>query len=134
MKQRIPVIYVAGPFRHPWKHMPGQQDCWEIQNNIMVAAALALELWRMGAAALCPHLNMAYFQNAADDQVWLDGDLALLARCDAILMTPNWKGSAGARAEHKEAQIRYIKVLYNVDEARTFIAECKGEPHSGRVC
>lgn len=117
----MPCIYVAGPFRCASTHMPGQQDNWGIQQNIMRAMALALEVWRMGGAALCPHANTAFYQNAAKDEVWLDGDLALLAKCDAVLMTPDWRRSTGARAEHEFAKSRRIPVLYNLLEVNQFI-------------
>lgn len=107
------VIYVAGPFRGP--------NAWEIEQNIRRAEALSLEVWRMGAAALCPHTNTRFFQGAADDSVWLDGDLELLARCDAILMTPDWTRSSGARAEHDFAKERQIPVIYSLGELRLFL-------------
>lgn len=115
------VIYVAGPFRSASEHMPGQQDCWGIQTNIMRAMALALDVWRLGAAAVCPHANTMFYQNAAPDHVWLDGDLAILGKCDAVLMTPDWQRSSGARAEWLFATNRGIPVLYTLDDVRRFI-------------
>ena len=61
------VVYVAGPFRG--------RDSWEIESNIRRAEALALEVWRAGAAALCPHANTRFFQGAADDGVMIGGGL-----------------------------------------------------------
>ena len=102
------VVYVAGPFRGP--------SAWDIEQNIRRAEELALEVWRAGMACLCPHTNTRFFQNAAPDHVWLDGDLELLARCDAVLMTPNWHRSAGASAEREHALSRGIPVFYSLDE------------------
>lgn len=107
------VVYVAGPYRCASAHAPGQQDNWGIQCNVMRAMALALEVWRLGAAAVCPHANTMFFQNAAPDDVWLDGDLALLARCDAVVMTDDWARSSGAKAEHAFAVERGIPVFYS---------------------
>lgn len=101
-----PVVYVAGPFRGP--------DSWAIENNIRRAEALALEVWRLGAAAVCPHTNTRFFQGAAPDSVWLDGDLAILAKCDAVLMTPDWKQSSGARKEEAFAAEQLIPVFYDL--------------------
>lgn len=67
-------------------------------------------------AALCPHTNMRFFQNAAPDEVWLDGDLELLKRCDAVLMTDNWKQSSGARAEHDFALSLGLRIFYSLTE------------------
>jgi hypothetical protein len=107
------VCYIAGPFRGP--------DSWAIENNIRRAEALALEVWRAGAAAMCPHTNTRFFQGAAPDHVWLDGDLAILAKCDVILMTPDWERSSGARAEHDFAAARSIPIVYSLDQLKTCI-------------
>jgi nucleoside 2-deoxyribosyltransferase len=118
----VKVIYVAGPFRCASQHMPGQQDGWGIQQNVMRAMELALEVWRRGAAAVCPHANTMFFQNAAKDEVWLDGDLAILEKCDAVLMTPDWERSSGARAEHAFALQHGITVLYTLADVENYIA------------
>jgi hypothetical protein len=109
------VVYVAGPFRGP--------DSWAIENNIRRAETLALEVWRLGAACVCPHTNTRFFQGAAPDNVWLDGDLAILGKCDALLMTPDWERSSGARAEHDYAKGREIPTLYTLDELRAWLID-----------
>ena len=35
--------------------------------------------------------------------VWLEGDMELLRRCDAVVLTPDWERSSGARAERQAA-------------------------------
>lgn len=122
------VVYVAGPFRCVSQHVPGQQDCWGIQTNVMAAMTIGLEVWRMGAAALIPHANTMFFQNAAPDQVWLDGDLALLAKCDAVVMTPDWERSTGARVEHAFAQAHGIPVFYTTAALCAWLVT-EGESH-----
>lgn len=107
------VVYVAGPFRGP--------NAWEIEQNIRRAEQLSLEVWRLGAAALCPHTNTRFFQGAADDAVWLDGDLAMLAKCDAILMTPDWRKSSGATAEHDFAGSRSIPRFYTLKALKEWL-------------
>jgi hypothetical protein len=115
------VVYVAGPFRCASEYVKGQQDSWGIQSNVMRAMALALDVWRLGAAAITPHANTMFFQNAAADNVWLDGDLAILAKCDAMLMTPDWERSSGARAEHAFAVDHNIPVFYNLLALKTWL-------------
>lgn len=85
------LIYICGPFRG--------DNAWEVENNIRRAESLALSVWRLGAAVICPHANTRFFQGAAPDEVWLAGDLEILSRCDAIITTPDWQRSAGAKAE-----------------------------------
>jgi nucleoside 2-deoxyribosyltransferase len=122
-KPHMAVVYVAGPFRCPSQHVPGQQDAWGIQENVMRAMRLALEVWRLGAAAVCPHANTMFFQNAAPDDVWLDGDLAMLAKCDAVLMTPDYERSSGARAELAFALARNMRVFYDLGELKEWLKD-----------
>lgn len=86
-----PVVYVAGPFR--------AANSWDMEANIRAAETLALQAWRAGFAVICPHANTRFFQGAAPDEIWLEGDLEILKRCDAVLLTPTWKSSKGAVAE-----------------------------------
>jgi nucleoside 2-deoxyribosyltransferase len=109
------VVYVAGPFRGP--------SSWDIEQNIRRAESLSLDVWRSGAAALCPHTNTRFFQNAAPDDVWLAGDLAMLAKCDAILMTLDWERSTGARAEHDFAVERLMPVFYTLASLQAWLAD-----------
>lgn len=115
------VVYVAGPFRSSSQYMLGQQDSWGIQQNVMRAMELSLEVWRSGAAAVCPHANTMFFQNAATDDVWLDGDLAILKKCDAVLMTPDWKRSTGAREEQRVAILHGIPVFYALPDLQDWL-------------
>lgn len=107
------LVYVAGPFRGP--------DHWEIAKNIRSAEALALEVWRAGAVAICPHLNTMHFQGAAPDEVWLEGDLEMLRRCDAILMTQDWKRSTGATEELRFAVKNNIDAFFTIDALKDWI-------------
>jgi len=106
------VIYIAGPFRCTLPN--GHQDCWGIQQNVMAAMELGLEVWKRGAVALVPHANTMFFQNAQGtvDDVWLKGDIELINRCDAVLFTDNWMQSAGARAEYEHAKAKGIPCLF----------------------
>jgi len=71
--------------------------------NIYRAEQAAIELWRRGWIVLCPHKNTAFFGGACDDQIWIDGGLELLERCDAIFMLKEWQGSEGAQKEYSRA-------------------------------
>jgi hypothetical protein len=88
------LIYIAGPYRG------------EIDRNIAQARKIAIELWEMGHVAICPHLNTAHFETdcQATEDAYLTGDFSILARCDAIVMTPAWQASVGARGEWAYAQ------------------------------
>jgi len=113
MEKRLKVLYVAGPFR--------AANAWEVEQNIRRAEALALEAWRCGCAVICPHTNTRFFSGAAPDPVWLDGDLEMLRRCDAILMTPDWKRSSGATKEWELARELDMAVLYSIEDLKEWL-------------
>ena len=110
MTRRVgrPIVYVAGPFR--------ADSAWGSEQNIRRAEELALRVWEMGAAALCPHTNTRFFTGALPDSVWLDGDLDLLAVCGAVVLGSGWKSSSGTAAEIARAQQLGIPVFDSVDE------------------
>lgn len=97
------VIYVAGPFRAP--------TVWGMVQNIRRAEELSLAVWRLGAVPICPHLNTEHFQGELPDQVWLEGDLEIMARCDAVIMVTGWPKSPGSLAERAEAKQLGIPVF-----------------------
>lgn len=103
------LVYVAGPYR--------ARTTFGIQANIRAAAEVALKYWKQGYAVICPHANTAYFDGEADDEVWLNGDLEMLSRCDLVVMLPTWRRSAGAIAEHERAKELGIAVVYEDDDA-----------------
>jgi len=99
------VAYIAGPYRS--KDGPNG-----ILNNIYRARQIALKYWKLGYAVICPHMNTAFMDGAEADQIWLDGDLEILRRCDVVVMTPGWRESQGAVREFFEAKIWGIKIIY----------------------
>lgn len=109
------VVYVGGPFRGP--------NSWEIEQNIRRAEELGLAVWRLGAAAITPHCNTRFFQGAAPDEVWLQGDLAILAKCDAMLLTPDWERSAGAIVEEAFARAKGIPVFDRIEKLEKWLKE-----------
>ncbi len=90
------VVYVAGPFR--------AESHWEIEGNIRRAESYALELWLQGYAVICPHANTRFYQGAAPDESWLEGDLTILERCDIIALVLGWEKSEGTLGELKRAR------------------------------
>lgn len=108
------VCYIAGPFRG--------KDSWEMEQNIRRAEALALEVWRTpGCAAVCPHSNTRYFQGVLPDERWLDGDLAILKKCDGVLMTPDYQRSYGAKAELLFALNHSIPIFFDMEQVREHV-------------
>ena len=106
------VIYVAGKYTDPDPH--------QIRRNVLAASEVAIECWRAGWAVICPHKNTdGYEAFEADDRlnwdVWMQGDLEILSRCDAVIMVDNWTRSKGATVEHDTAKKLHITVFYAED-------------------
>lgn len=104
---RLPVVYIAGPYRAPTP--------WRILRNIQRAREVSLAIWKLGAVALCPHANTALFDGEADDSVWLQGDLELLRRCDAVVTLREFALSFGAKAERDFAIALGLPIFYAGD-------------------
>lgn len=92
------TVYVAGPFR--------PSPIASVLENIRAAERVGEALARAGAMPLIPHANTGAFDGLTGipDQFWLDGTMELMRRCDAVVLTPDWQRSSGARAEVAEAQ------------------------------
>ena len=103
MKVRPYLVYVAGPYR--------AATVGGICENIEAARRVAQRLWQAGFPTICPHMNTAFMDGAAPDEVWLQGDLVILGRCDAIVLTPGWACSSGAVAEREAARLLGLVVL-----------------------
>jgi len=109
------VIYIAGAYR--------ADSEYGVKQNIEQAEKVALDVWRSGCVALCPHKNTAFFGGAygLKDKIWLDGDLELLSRCDAVLTVDNWKTSGGASIEIKVAKSKGIPVFHTLYDLQDWI-------------
>jgi hypothetical protein len=100
------VIFISGAYRHKTE--------WQLEEHIRKAEDAALRLWQLGWVVICPHKNTAHFGGACDDKVWLEGDLELLRRSDAIYLLSRWQQSVGACAEYELAR-ELGKVIHEED-------------------
>lgn len=89
------LVYIAGPFRGPTP--------WDVEQNIRRIEVLGLEVARCGCAPIMPHPMTRYFDKQLTDQFWLDATMALLERCDAMLLAVDWTRSSGAQLENQRA-------------------------------
>jgi hypothetical protein len=97
--RRRKIIYIAGRYRD-------FRGDFFVEANIREAGTHALMIWLFGGVALCPHMNTAHFGGAhgIDDKVWLEGDIQLMKRCDAVFALPGWETSKGAVEEVRIAR------------------------------
>jgi len=115
------VAYISGPYR--------AGTFRGVIENIRKAEAVAIELWEMGYAVICPHTNTALFPEGAgepyyDEQQYkvippidyIKGDLEIISRLvprsDVIIMLPGWKDSEGSKSELHAAMARSLKICF----------------------
>ena len=106
------VIYVAGRYR-----AETDNGVWE---NINHARTEARKLWYKGWAVICPHMNTAFMGGDNDELMFIEGDLEIVRRCDAIYMLDGAHLSLGATEELKLAIELGLKKYF----------ECEGVPNA----
>ena len=110
------VVYIAGKYRDT-------RGEWYVMQNIREAERIALQIWKLGGVALCPHMNTRFFGGALPDETWLRGDKELLKRCDALFQMNNALDSEGAKVEIGYARILNMPVLKGTVQLRDFLEE-----------
>jgi hypothetical protein len=100
MNIRQPLVYLAGPYTHP-------DPVANTRRMIKIADALL----RLPVTPLVPHLSLLWhLVRPRSYQFWLEYDLQLVARADAVLRVPG--RSEGADAEVTHARQLHIPVLH----------------------
>jgi len=98
------LVYVAGPYcpRNCTLH-----DAPRIaQQNVDHAIDVGIRLIKMGYVVFIPHFSHYIHLKMKEDMgsKWVDFDLAILDRCDAICLIKGWQNSPGALREKKRAE------------------------------
>jgi len=109
--QKISIVYVFGPY--------SANSPMPIDVNIKRAEGVAIKAIAKGWFALTPHLNTAQFDRHCPDvpiDFWYQGDLRLMAMCDALVGVEGWERSTGSMKERKFAQRLGIPVYESIDE------------------
>lgn len=112
----VPIVYIAGPYLgtiDPEHH--NASAYLGIDDNINDARRVAVYLANHQIGFFCPHLNSAHFEVMAPHasvSYWYQMDLAVLERCDAILMLSKWRDSAGAKKEEAFAFELGLPIFY----------------------
>ena len=98
------LIYISGPFTL------GDQIV-----NVRNACLVGDEILKLGHWPVVPHLTAFWHAITPKSwQEWLDIDLAILNKCDALLRLPG--ESKGADAEVRKAQELGLKVYFDLSE------------------
>jgi hypothetical protein len=98
------VVFISGAYRA--KNKEG------VKANIQHAREAAEMLWQTGYCVITPHLNTAFMDGVASDTAFLEGDIEILKRCDAIYMLKGWESSIGACEELRIAIEYGLEVIY----------------------
>ncbi len=91
----MPIVYVAGALNAPTVR--------EMELNIRRAEDLALGVARLGAAPLVTHPMTRFLHGALSEEYWRAAVMAMLDRCDAMVLTDDYQNSVGTRAEMARA-------------------------------
>ena len=102
------IVFIAGPYR--------AASAWAIEMHVRSAEHLALDVWRSGHVAICPHAMTRYYQGALPDDVWLPGIRQILGRCDCVLLASGWEGSAGTLMEIDVAKEHGLPVFKSLSD------------------
>jgi len=98
-------------------------DHYKIRLNIDRAAAVGLEVAKLGAAPLIPHTNTgAWFIGTLSHEAWYAITLEQMRRCDAVILVSGWEGSEGTEGELKEAKRIGMPVFERIDELKAWLA------------
>lgn len=114
--------------RRKWVYVSGPLGSHPIE-GAKSAIFAGVKLWRAGCCPVIPHLFIladlvASGMGYAD---WLEWDLELLSRCDAILRLPG--NSPGADAEVLEAKRLLLPIFRDVESAALLMGEERSHDH-----
>jgi len=86
------IAYIAGAYRSKWGKLG-------IAINVLKARKVAKQVWKLGYVALCPHMNSALMDGTVPDEMFLQGGLELLSKCDLMVVFGKYWLSKGTVAE-----------------------------------
>ena len=102
------LLYVAGPY-----------TC-NVEQNIKNAERVSIELIKSGFHVLTPHKNTSGYEQYEDGdainyQTWINLDLDLLSRCDAIYVMSNSENSNGVKKEIVFCEENNITIIHETE-------------------
>lgn len=101
------LLYVAGAYSG------------DVESNIKIAEAVSINLISRGFHVITPHKNTSGYEKYEDENItyktWIDMDLDILSRCDAIYVMQNSVNSNGVKKEIEHAKKLNIPIIYEKD-------------------
>lgn len=104
------VVYLATPYYG--------KDGSKIKENVNNAEKACVILWKLGYAAIPPHVLTKDIAKdiSMDNSYFYDFCLSILKKCDVALFLYDWKDSIGCKMEHVFAKSLNIPTYYSIDE------------------
>ena len=88
----------------------------DVEHNIIDAEKVSIDLIRQGHHVFTPHKNTAGYEKYEDGiityQTWIDMDLDILSRCDAVFVMKNSERSKGSKIEIQKAMELGLPIIY----------------------
>jgi nucleoside 2-deoxyribosyltransferase len=104
------LVYIAGPYTAPTK--------LGVEANVNEARKAAVWCAEHRIFYFCPHLNSGHFELWAPEvpvSFYYEMDLAILNRCDVMLVLDGWYSSKGTMAEIDYCKLHQIPYFYGFD-------------------
>lgn len=103
------LAYIAGKYTGHTRE--------EVQANIDAAEAVGKEMLLRGMVPIIPHRITGHWErdqrfDHMDHGDWMKACIAMLSKCDVIVMCPGWIESKGALEEHSYASITNKQIIY----------------------
>jgi hypothetical protein len=117
------VGFVSGPLTSGvFKY--GVFDAYAYEENVRKAERVMLECIRLGFPCICVHSSSRYMMGTAQEQVWLDADLAILRGCKWVVLSDDYQSfrSSGTRKELREAVRLGIPVFVDSSDLNRGVA------------
>ena len=101
------LVFIAGPYI-------GDGTTETIERNIREAESYAIALANACIGFFCPHLHTHHFgtKAQADETFYHALDFHFLTHADAVLFTPRWHTSSGAKRERAWAVAKGLPLFY----------------------
>ncbi len=100
------LLYIAGPISSP--------DPVQMLTNIRNGIEAGKKMMQQGYAVCIPHLDYSVFivggKSPSLEEI-RENSLALMCRCDVVVLLRGWEDSKGCLAEVEEARQRGMKVV-----------------------
>jgi hypothetical protein len=127
MANRNRLIYVAGKYSG------------DVDANITAARRAAIALVKAGFTPICPHLNNAHFETEPELEAinysdFIESDLNIISRCDAIFFLREWGLSPGAIIEITFSNIISIPEFFESDPIEESIGDLINYFNQSGVC